>query len=348
MQFSFAPEQLEFADSLRQLYARHWPAEKLRERWQGDRDGERELWNLLTQVGATAALVPEAERGLGLDPRDLVLLLEESGYAMATVPFAETAFVVAGTLSALPGEHDSLSGYLEKISGAGTRITVSHPRESLAAYADQCDAVLISEPDRLRLAHVSAADLMPEPALDLSRPLFQAPAESAADVLVSDEQLAQLAFRLIARFGAVAAAAELNGLSRRMIEFAVDYARQRRQFGRPIGAFQAVQHSLANAMLALEYSRPVTYAAAAALAQRPDSARLESAHAKARASATAMKVSDIALQVHGAIGYTTELDLHMWLKRAKTLSLSWGTAAEHLADASEVLIGIDERLGCWE
>lgn len=346
MQFSFAPEQLQFADSFRQLYARHWSVEKLRERWRGDRDGERALWDELHQIGAVAAMVPESSHGLGLDPRDMILLLEETGYAMATIPFAETAFVAAGALKSLPDS--PLSGWLEKIGGSGSPITVSHTREPLAAYADQCDAVLVSEPGRLRLAAAAPDDLRRESALDRSRPLFQAPHEASTDEFLSDEETAQLAYRLIGRFGAVAAAAELNGLCRRLIEFAVGYARQRRQFGRPIGAFQAVQHSLADAMLAVEFSRPVTYAAAAALAQSPDSAKLECAHAKARASMTAMKVSDIVLQVHGAIGYTTELDLHMWLKRAKTLSLAWGTAAAHLSDASELLLGIDERVGCWE
>ena len=128
---------------------------------------------------------------------------------------------------------------------------------------------------------------------------------------------------------AVATAAQLLGLSDRMITLAADYARERPQFGRPIGSFQAVKHLLAGAQVQLEFARPVVYGAAWSLAHgTPDAARLTSM-AKASASDAATEAARVSLQVHGAIGYTWECDLHLFLKRAWALAEAWGDAGHH-------------------
>jgi alkylation response protein AidB-like acyl-CoA dehydrogenase len=137
----------------------------------------------------------------------------------------------------------------------------------------------------------------------------------------------------------VASAAQLLGLTDRMITMAADYARERHQFGKPIGSFQAVKHLLAGAQVALEFARPVVYAAAWALDEgEADRSRLAST-AKAYASEAATEAARVSLQVHGAIGYTWECDLHLFLKRAWALSEAWGSAADHRHRLLASLVG---------
>src|SRR5262249_23433727 len=128
---------------------------------------------------------------------------------------------------------------------------------------------------------------------------------------------------------ALGVAAQLIGLADRMLDITVDYAKERHQFGVPIGSFQAVKHHLANVALELEFARPLVYRAAWSVAHDDDARSVHVAMAKARASDAALLAGRVALQVHGAIGYTTEYDLHLWLKRAWALAASWGDAHCH-------------------
>jgi alkylation response protein AidB-like acyl-CoA dehydrogenase len=128
---------------------------------------------------------------------------------------------------------------------------------------------------------------------------------------------------------AVATAAELLGLSDRMIAMAADYARERHQFGRPVGSFQAVKHLLAGARVRLEFARPLVYAAAWSLEAGDPTGSRAASTAKAYASDAATEAARVSLQVHGAIGYTWECDLHLFLKRAWALAEAWGSAADH-------------------
>ena len=111
-----------------------------------------------------------------------------------------------------------------------------------------------------------------------------------------------------------------------MLEMTADYVRERRQFGVPVGSFQAVKHHLANARIALEFARPLVYRAAASIAAGDPDASVHVSMAKAKADAAALRPARAALQCHGAIGYTTEYDLHLYMKRAWALARSWGDA----------------------
>jgi alkylation response protein AidB-like acyl-CoA dehydrogenase len=114
-----------------------------------------------------------------------------------------------------------------------------------------------------------------------------------------------------------------------MLDTTVEYAQSRHQFGVPIGSFQAVKHHLADVALGLEFARPLVYRAAYSLARRDPDRSAHVSMAKARASEAALLAGRVALQMHGAIGYTTEYDLHLWMKRAWALAASWGDAAWH-------------------
>jgi hypothetical protein len=185
--------------------------------------------------------------------------------------------------------------------------------------------------DGTELHAVPASDVAaePVPSLDPTRRLATVRWDPRPDTVVASGEDARSAADAVRARAAVATAAQLLGLADRMITLAADYARERTQFGRPIGSFQAVKHLLAGAQVQLEFARPVVYGAAWAGARdAPGAARLASM-AKATASDAATEAARVSLQVHGAIGYTWECDLHLFLKRAWALAAAWGDAGHH-------------------
>lgn len=137
---------------------------------------------------------------------------------------------------------------------------------------------------------------------------------------------------------ALGAAAQLNGLAARMIEMTVAYVKDRNQFGVPVGSYQAVKHHLANAHLKVEYARPVAYRAAYALTHREADASRDVSFAKVYANEAAALAAKAALQCHGAIGYSFEYDLHLWMKRVWVLQAAWGTTAFHRARVADAIL----------
>jgi len=131
--------------------------------------------------------------------------------------------------------------------------------------------------------------------------------------------------------GVLGTAALLCGLSRRMLDMTVEYVKRREQYGVPVGSFQAVKHALADALVALEFARPAVLAAAWAHSVRAPDADTQTSAAKILASDAARLVARTAIQCHGAMGYTTEYDLHLFAKRVWALAPSWGTADWHRA-----------------
>jgi alkylation response protein AidB-like acyl-CoA dehydrogenase len=167
------------------------------------------------------------------------------------------------------------------------------------------------------------------PALSATRDLSTVHWPLASDTLVAYGVAAEAAVSLLADRAAAGTAALLIGLADRMVAMTAAYARERHQFGRPIGSFQAVKHLLANARVALEFARPATYRAAWSLATAQPTLSHDASMAKAMASDAAELAARVALQVHGAIGYTWESDLHFFLKRTWALSRAWGDSATH-------------------
>jgi len=136
----------------------------------------------------------------------------------------------------------------------------------------------------------------------------------------------------------VAVGAELLGLADAMITRTAAYAKDRQQFGKPIGSFQAVKHLVAGAQVLLEFARPAVYGAAWALDDGTGDTARAAAVAKAYASEAALEAARISLQVHGAIGYTWECDLHLFLKRTWALAEAWGSASDHRARLLDSLL----------
>lgn len=150
---------------------------------------------------------------------------------------------------------------------------------------------------------------------------------------------------LLLNLGALMASAQLVGLAEAMLQQAVEYAKVRTQFGQPIGAFQAVKHQLASATVAVEFVRPVVWRAAAALENGLDCADVHVSHAKVAASDAAILAGETAIQIHGAMGYTYEVDLHFWMKRSWALAGAWGSRAFHLRRIEDAIIGGHHPIG---
>ncbi|MCU1400652.1 MAG: acyl-CoA dehydrogenase [Acidimicrobiales bacterium] len=324
MQFSFTSDQHEFAAGLREMLEREFTAARLRHVWESGDGHDPALWARLAEMGVLSMMVPESEGGLGGDFVDTVLLVEELGRAAAPGPIVET--MVVGAL-ALGG-----TTWAAGIVDGSTPVTAALLGERYVPHTAVAPLVLV--------AHGGGVDLLDHPVvdggeiegLDGGRRLAILTDITGGTMLSAD-------LDRLTDAGALATAAYLLGLSTRMLAIAGDYARDRRQFGQPIGAFQAVKHLMADALLKVEFSRPAIYRAAWSFANdTPDRAR-DVSMAKALASDAALKAARSALQVHGAIGYTWECDLQLFMKKAWALAPAWGSAQHHRRRVADAVLG---------
>jgi hypothetical protein len=278
---------------------------------------DRGVWDRLVDMGVPATLVPEGAGGLGLDERSLVLVLEEAGRAGLPHPIVESAAVAAPLLGGRAAGAD--------LGGALVASDLGGPHVACAADAD----VLLlhdHEAGALHLVAPGDVELAPLDAVDGARRLARVGWSPSPATLLTDDP-ADVALALDR--GAAGTAAVLVGLGQAMLDATVAYVTQRRQFGVPVGSFQAVKHHLADAHKELAFARVATQRAAWSVAVGdPDRGR-DVAMAKAMASDAAAQAGRAALQCHGAIGYTVEHDLHLLLKRSWALARAWGSAAEH-------------------
>jgi alkylation response protein AidB-like acyl-CoA dehydrogenase len=320
MHFQFTDDQVLFRDAVRELLDKECPAAHVRAMWDSETGRAPELWAKLAEMGVVGLTVPEAHGGLGLDEVDLVLILEETGRAALPEPIVETTAVGAPLLREL--------GALDRLPRQGV-VTVGLEQFSYVADAHVADVLVLQRGDELHALAREAVELVPLPSVDRARRIFAvtwAPGDGAC--IAEGASAYQATARAFER-GALATAAQLLGVADRLVEVAAEYARERQQFGKPIGSFQAVKHHLANALLALEFARPVTYRAAYSVAHEHADTATHVSMAKAYASDAATLAARTALQVHGAIGYTWEHDLHLWMKRAWALAPAWGDASWH-------------------
>jgi alkylation response protein AidB-like acyl-CoA dehydrogenase len=343
--FAFTDQQTEFRDAVRQVLAKECTADRLRAAYEHPA-ARTPRWDTLARLGVVGLSVPESHGGLGLGLVDLVPLLEEAGRVALPEPLLETTALLAPLLVELggPTSHEWLEAIAAgRVAGAVGGAAAGRPVP--VAGADGADLLVLATggpgPDddpEVHLVEASAVTVRPVSSLDPTRRLgIPQWSPTAATRVLSGAKGRAALHRTEAR-AAVATAAELLGLTGRMISLAADYAKERRQFGQAIGGFQAVKHMLAGAQVRLEFARPVVYAAAWALDQAEPTGWRAASAAKASASDAATEAARVSLQVHGAIGYTWECDLHLFLKRAWALAEAWGSAADHRARILESLV----------
>ena len=338
MRFALDEDREALRSTARDLLDELCPPAAVRAAWTAAPDPAP--WRALAAAGALAVLVPESDGGLGLDETYLVPVLEEAGRAAMPHPLTETALVAAplGVSGPMVATDLGTAGpLLAADPGAAGETTVAAPASpgSVVPSAGFAEAFLLVSGRGLRLFEAHEVDVEPVETVDASRHCGRVRPRAAGRPVTEDPSTMAAAFDR----GVLGAAAELLGLSRAMLELTVDYASQRHQFGKPIGSFQAVKHHLANARLGIEFAAPaVLYAAHAVAHHQPDAGRAVS-QAKWLTGQAAAATGRAALQCHGAIGYTTEHDLHLYLKRSWALARTWGDADFH-ADRVAASIGL--------
>ncbi|MGW1881831.1 acyl-CoA dehydrogenase family protein [Streptomyces sp. NPDC001970] len=328
MRFLLDDEQRAFGRSLDAMLtaadtvaaARAWAA--------GDPAPGRALWSRLAGAGVFALAVPEAYEGVGPLPVDLAVAFVELGRHAVPGPLAET--VAAAALLAELGEPGPAKRLLPGIAAGEVMATLRLPGAGRYVLdADAAGWVLVVEPDggegadgsgppraRLRVAPGHG------PVRTSADPVRRLAVPDAGGEVIAAGTAVAAAARRAGDWARLATAAQSLGTGLALLERTVAYAGQRTQFGAPIGSFQAVKHRLADTLVALEFARPLLHGAALSLAPA------EVAAAKVATGEAAYAAARTALQVHGAVGYTEELDLSLWLRKARPLRDAWGTPAQ--------------------
>ena len=308
MDFGFNDEQQAIKDTAREMLSARSPPAKVREAAEA-RAYDEALWSEIRGLGWPGIAIPEELGGQGLGLLELVILCEELGYACAASPLLSNAS--AGLFIQHAGSDEQRERWLPGIaSGEERGAAAFQPRSNeLVVDAEGAAVLVLNDSDRAVLAEPGDCEIVPVELIDATRSYASVTA-SAEDELAGDVETA-------ADRSVVALAAELTGVAQRALEMAVDYAKDRQQFDRPIGAYQAVSHRCAGMLYEVEEARSLTYYAAWALDHERASGALATSMAKAYASDAGFRVPAAAIQVHGGIGFTWEHDLHFLLKRAK-------------------------------
>jgi alkylation response protein AidB-like acyl-CoA dehydrogenase len=327
MNFDLSEDQREIKRTAREFLAARYPLEKVR---RIALDGEPDPhWDEIVELGWPGI----AEFGIV----ELAVVAEELGYSLAPSPLFSTwaagllhpGLEGRGTVAMWDddGSSDPEAPTLRADDGRLSGVKIAVPN------ADVADTLVVTASGGRHFA-VDASDVAIEPAraLDSTRPLFTVRFDGAPGEELSGDL--SRGWHAIA----VAAAAEAVGVAARVTEMTVAYAKERKQFGRAIGSYQAVSHACAQMFLESEGARSVTYWAAWALEHDPEAARTAAYSAKAYASDAAVNVTRRALQLHGGIGFTWEHDLHLFLKRAEAAAHAYGDARWHREQLASILL----------
>jgi alkylation response protein AidB-like acyl-CoA dehydrogenase len=356
MNFDFTDDQQAIKRTAREFLEARYKPETVRELAEDERGFTDEQWRELVELGWPGVIVPEANGGLGLGAVELVVISEEMGYALAPSPFFSN--ICATLMLIASGTEEQRERWLEPVVKGEARGTLA-VWDARAGWApDRSEVELdgaglsarkIAVPDAgsADFAIVAGADgrhylvelggdnvkVSAEAPLDPTRKLFGLELDGApAEALAHDAEGVSRAYTTII----AALAAENVGVAQRALEMAVEYAKDRKQFDRPIGSYQAISHRCAQMLLEVEGARSLSYWAAWAIDHEPDTAPRAASMAKAYAGDAGFRVTAAALQVHGGIGFTWEHDLHFFLKRAKANAHAFGDPRWHRARVAEL------------
>lgn len=309
MKFELTSDQRDFMSALDGQIAAADPVAANRSWGDGDTKPGEALWERIAEVGVSGLLIAEEDGGLGATPVELVCAFEVLGRHAVPGPWIESAAYLA---TALQGPERTAIA-----DGAIATVAIS-PHTPYAVDADIASEVYIVSGDEVHQAE--AGDSVTS--VDPTRRLFEVKPTAGGRVSRGTSDVSRpldAAFDL----AVLAASAELLGAGERVLADAVEYVKQRTQFGRTIGSYQAIKHQLANVRIALDFARPLILGAALDPTPRAVSA------AKIQAADAANLAARVGLQVHGAIGYTAEYDLSRWILRIRALQTAWGTPTFH-------------------
>lgn len=313
MRFLLDSEQRAFAASLDAMLTAADTPRVIREWSRGEHDSGRALWRRVADAGVLALAVPETYEGMGPCPVELAVAFVELGRHAVPGPLVET--VTAAALLASLDDTGPAKRLLPALASGEATATVA--TGSYALDADMADVRLTLSGAELHLAPLPAEP--PRASLDPARRRSLLP--SGGELLAGGPQVTAATDHALTT-ARLTTAAQALGVGLALLDMTVAHVRQRTQFGVPIGSFQAVKHQLADAKLALEFARPLLLGAA--LTMTP----ADVAAAKVTACEAAYRTARTALQLHGAIGYTSEYDLSLWLTKARALRTAWGSPDE--------------------
>jgi alkylation response protein AidB-like acyl-CoA dehydrogenase len=339
MRFAVAEQAAALRDASDALLGARATTALIRSAWTAGQDADVwGVWRGLADIGLTGALVADGSGGLGLDENALPPVLNRIGYSGLPVPAVETVAVAAPLLAA--AGHPALPAVLSGAALVTGNLDATATAGLPVPFLMVADYVLLRAGDQVRLYERGEVDAEPVQAVDGSRQLARLRHSPAGGTTLATGPAAATAWQR----GVLGTAAVLTGLAERMLAMTVGYVAGRQQFGVPVGSFQAVKHRLADACLAVEFARPAVLAAGWAQAAAVADAADQTSVAKVLASDAASVVARAAIQCHGAIGYTTEYDLHLYAKRAWALAASWGSAGWHRRRLVAAL-GLDKEEG---
>jgi alkylation response protein AidB-like acyl-CoA dehydrogenase len=364
MYFELTDEQRQIKETARDFLASRYKSERIRELIETEHGFDDADWRQMCELGWPGLALPEEWGGQGLGAVELAVLFEEMGYALAPSPLASTTF--AGLALAAGGSDEQREEFLRPLASGEKRATVAvldpgmpgDPRGDGGADGavldgerlfvvdgGSADFFIVGSADGAR--HIIDRDapgvtVTVEPSIDLTRRFATLELEGVE--IPEGRTLPGGAddYRPVLGRLLIALSAELTGVAQRALDMSVAYAKERQQFGRPIGAYQAVSHRCARMLLETENARSATYYAAWTADAEPESLPLAASIAKAAASDAGCHVTHDALQVHGGIGFTWEHDIHLFLKRARANASLFGDGAFHRERVAQLVLDAAE------
>ncbi|MFH9072135.1 acyl-CoA dehydrogenase family protein [Streptomyces alboflavus] len=355
----YTEEEEALRSAVRSLLADRCDPADVLARTESEQPHDRELWKTLADsMGLAGLLVPEDRGGQGATHREAAVVLEELGRAVAPVPYLTSAVIATETLLACTG--DPAAELLAALASGRTVGALAVPfatapgavhtrvrheggalRGEVTGVADAAVADILLVPADGGLFAVDTgrdgATVTPLTSLDRTRPLATVTLDGAPARLLAEGAEADAAVRLGLRSGAGLLASEQLGLAEWCLTQTVAYLKERHQFNRPVGSFQALKHRLADLWLRVVNTRAAARHAADALATGSDEPNLAAALAQAYAAPVAVRAAEEALQLHGGIGMTWEHPVHLYLKRAKADSIALGTAGRHRTELADLV-----------
>jgi alkylation response protein AidB-like acyl-CoA dehydrogenase len=353
--FDLTDEQQMLQAAAREFLAARLKSERIRELAESDDAFDDDLWREMSQLNWPGLMISEKYGGQELGTIELAVLTEQLGYALTPGPILSS--ILAGIALEIAATDEQKERYLAPLAAGEQRGTLAlwdagagWAPDDITLEPEAANGGYVLRGEKLFVLDAAKADFFIVGASGDRRFIVERDADglSIAPTETIDTTRKQYAVKLDgvkvgedAAFGGdgamgparvrayTAVAAELTGIAQRAMEMAVDYARERKQFDRPIGSYQAVSHRCAQMLLEVEGSRSAAYYAAWCADAEPDSLAQAASSAKSYASDAGWRVCTSSLQVHGGIGFTWEHDLHFFLKRAKTNALMFGSAAEH-------------------
>jgi len=341
MDFELSPDQVALQDAARDLLDDRAGHDQVRAHLHSGHPYDESLWRALADQGWLGIALAEADGGVGLSWVEAAVLLEQIGRHTAPVPFLPSLLA----LTALAGAEEPQQKWVADLA-SGERLGCvgwSKHADALQAVASGsswtisgrvgpvegaavADIAVVLAADEVFSVEIDASDRpAAEPAMDGTRVLSWLTFDGASATRLGG---AALAAEILDR-GAVGASAEMLGGSDRVLEMAVQYAKDRVQFDQPIGSFQAIKHRCADMLVDVEGMRSSTWYAAWAISAGDPDASAAASTAKVWSSDAAKRVMASGLQVHGGIGFTWEHDLHLYMKRSQFDRLNYGDAVYH-------------------